>query len=50
MDQVSFQISCFENLNTEIARQIAHPLVDYMREFAAQLVKEVAQDSELYVP
>ncbi|MBK9748528.1 MAG: HD domain-containing protein [Chloroflexi bacterium] len=50
MDQVSFQISCFENLNTEIARQIARPLVDYIREFAAQLVKEIAQDSELYVP
>lgn len=50
MDQVSFQISCFDNLNTEIARQIARPLVDYMREFAAQLVKEITQDSELYLP
>ncbi|NUQ05791.1 MAG: HD domain-containing protein [Anaerolineae bacterium] len=50
MDQVSFQISCFENLNTEIARQIARPLVDYMRGFATQLVKEITQHSELYVP
>lgn len=41
MDQVDFQISCFENLNTEIARQIARPLVDYMRGFATQLVKEI---------
>ena len=33
IDQLNFQISCYDNLNTATARQIAQPLVAFMHAF-----------------
>ncbi len=41
MDQINFQISCFDNLNTESARQLARPRVEFIRAFVEQLVREI---------
>lgn len=41
VDQLNFQISCYDNLNTDTARQIARPLVDFMQTFLDQLVREI---------
>lgn len=43
IDQLNFQISCYDNLNTDTARQIARPLVDFMRAFLDQLVCEIEE-------
>jgi putative nucleotidyltransferase with HDIG domain len=41
VDQINFQASCAENLRTEVARQIAAPLVETMRAFLIQLEREI---------
>lgn len=41
MDGLNFQISCYDNLNTETAKRVARPLVDFMRAFVDQLVGEI---------
>jgi uncharacterized protein len=41
MDGLNFQISCYDNLNTETAKELARPLVDFMRVYADQLVREI---------
>jgi hypothetical protein len=41
MDQINFQMSCYDNLNTETARQIASPLIAFMRAFVEQFTAEV---------
>jgi putative nucleotidyltransferase with HDIG domain len=41
IDQLNFQISCYENLHTQTARQIAAPLVTYLRSFVLQLEIEL---------
>ncbi|MBK9940580.1 MAG: HDIG domain-containing protein [Kouleothrix sp.] len=41
LDQLNFQISCYENLHTQTAKQIAAPLVAYIRSFILQLEAEV---------
>jgi putative nucleotidyltransferase with HDIG domain len=41
VDQINFQASCYGNLQTGTARQIAAPLVEYMRAFLIQLESEV---------
>ena len=41
LDQLNFQISCYENLHTQTAKQIAAPLVTYMRFFILQLEAEI---------
>jgi uncharacterized protein len=41
VDQINFQASCTGNLRTETARQVAAPLVEYMRGFLLQLECEV---------
>ena len=41
MDQINFQISCYDNLNTATARELGAPLVDMMRQFVLQLEYEV---------
>lgn len=42
MDQINFQMSCYDNLNTETARHIASPLIAFMRTFVEQFTTEVA--------
>ena len=41
IDQLNFQISCYENLHTQTAKQIAAPLVTYMRSFILHLEAEI---------
>ena len=41
LDQLNFQISCYENLHTQTAKQIAAPLVTYMRFFILLLEAEI---------
>lgn len=41
VDQVNFQISCYDNLRTETARQIAGPLVAFMQAYLEQLEQEI---------
>ena len=41
-DQLNFQISCYENLHTKSAKEIAMPMVTYMREFLIRLDAEVS--------
>ncbi|MGB0387743.1 MAG: HD domain-containing protein [Ardenticatenaceae bacterium] len=43
VDQINFQISCFDNLRTETAKQIARPLIDFMKTYMVQLDFEVNQ-------
>ena len=40
-DQINFQISCYDNLNTAAARQWGRPLAAYMRDFLRQLACEI---------
>ena len=41
IDQVNFQISCYDNLGTETARRVAEPLVEFMKAYVVQLESEV---------
>ena len=41
MDQLNFQLSCYDNLSTETARQLARPLVEFMRAYIIQLDSEI---------
>ncbi|MCL5998871.1 MAG: HD domain-containing protein [Chloroflexi bacterium] len=41
LDQVNFQISFYGELHTETARQLAQPLVEFMRAFVVQLEAEI---------
>ncbi|MFC1976077.1 HD domain-containing protein [Chloroflexota bacterium] len=41
IDQMNFQLSCYENLNTASARQIARPLVEFMKVYLGQLESEI---------
>lgn len=42
LDQINFQLSCYENLRTEAARELGRPLRDTMRQFVIQFAEEVA--------
>lgn len=42
IDQVNFQISCYDNLGTETARRVAEPLVEFMKAYVVQLESEVS--------
>ncbi|PIR93878.1 hypothetical protein COT97_04095 [Candidatus Falkowbacteria bacterium CG10_big_fil_rev_8_21_14_0_10_39_11] len=44
VDQINFQLSCDYNLNTETAKQLARPMIEFMRHFVQQLEVEVASD------
>jgi hypothetical protein len=39
IDQINFQISFFDNLNTKSARMLAKPLIDDMKKFVMKLDK-----------
>lgn len=41
VDQINFQISCYNNLKTTTANIIARPLVKYMKDYIKQLEREV---------
>ena len=41
MDQVNFQISFYDELHTETAKQMGRPLIEFMRAFVIQLESEV---------
>ena len=41
VDHLNFQISCYDNLNTEAAKEFAKPLVEYIKKYIAQLEFEV---------
>lgn len=41
IDQINFQISCFDNLKTNSAKGLAKPLVDFMKKFIFELEIEI---------
>lgn len=41
IDQINFQISCYDNLSTESAKQFAKPLVEFMKDYIKQLNLEI---------
>jgi uncharacterized protein len=41
IDQINFQISFYEGIHTETAKQLGKPLVEYMKAFVLQLEAEV---------
>lgn len=41
VDQINFQISCYDNLRTKTAKALAKPLVDYMKSYVKQLESEI---------
>lgn len=41
IDQINFQISCYDNLSTESAKQFAKPLVEFMISYIKQLDAEI---------
>ena len=43
MDQINMQASCADNLSTRAARELAKPLVDFMRAFVSEVEGEVGQ-------
>ena len=43
IDQINFQISYYDNLSTETAKQLAKPLVEFMKNYIIQLENEINQ-------
>jgi len=41
VDQINFQISCYDNLSTESARRFAKPLVKFMKDYIKELDLEI---------
>lgn len=41
IDQLNFQISCFGNLRTESAKEVARPLIEFMKIYILQLESEI---------
>ncbi|MDD5043839.1 MAG: HD domain-containing protein [Patescibacteria group bacterium] len=41
VDQINFQISCFDNLKTKTARRLARPMIEFMKNFLTALEKEI---------
>ncbi|MEM8534799.1 MAG: HD domain-containing protein [Chloroflexota bacterium] len=46
VDQINFQVSCFENLQTATAKKIAEPLVAFMQNYLIQLDLEMKLSQE----
>jgi len=40
-DQINFQISCYDNLSTDYAKEIAKPLVNFMIDYQNELETEI---------
>lgn len=43
LDQINFQLSCYENLNTATAKEWGGPLRDTMRQFVIQFAREASR-------
>ena len=41
IDQINFQMSCFENLRSQSAKEAAHPLIEFMKIYLLQLESEI---------
>jgi len=41
VDHLNFQISCYENLHTEAAKDWGRPLIEYLRQYILQLEYEI---------
>jgi len=41
VDQINFQCSCYQNLQTQTAKAFARPLVEFMRAYLIQLESEI---------
>lgn len=50
VDQVNFQISLYENLQTKTAKQLARPLVEFMSNYVLQLEHEIKSSRNETVP
>lgn len=46
VDQINFQISCFENLQTTTAKKMAEPLIVFMQNYLIQLDLEIKLTQE----
>ncbi|MBL7021865.1 HD domain-containing protein [Patescibacteria group bacterium] len=44
IDQINFQISCYDNLQTESGKKLAKPLIKFMKEYIIQLETEIKHD------
>jgi HD superfamily phosphodiesterase len=44
LDQINFQISCYENLRTTTARQLGRPLKVFMEQFLIELEAQITAD------
>lgn len=46
VDQLNFQISCFDNLKTETAKYLAQPLVEYVKKYITYLEQDVTPSQQ----
>jgi HD superfamily phosphodiesterase len=46
VDQLNFQLSCYDNLQTATAKRAAQPLVAFMQAYLVQLEHEIAHTSQ----
>jgi putative nucleotidyltransferase with HDIG domain len=46
VDQINFQLSCYENLRTETAKRIAKPFVVFIKTYLLQLESEIRASSK----
>lgn len=49
IDQINFQMSCYDNMTTEGAKELAKPLIKYMKEYILQLEGEIGGSRELSI-
>lgn len=47
IDQINFQISCYNNLSTETAKRLAKPLIEFMTGFINQLAFEINKEKTI---
>lgn len=47
VDQINFQISCYDNLSTDTAKEFAKPLLNFMRNYMIQLESEITESKKL---
>jgi hypothetical protein len=47
IDQINFQISCYDNLSTDTAKELAKPLLKFMRNYIMQLESEINESKNL---
>jgi HD superfamily phosphodiesterase len=47
IDQINFQISCSDNLKTNTAKELAKPLLNFMKNYILQLESEITESKTL---